>query len=154
SSGNSNTNGSHAAVNAPTVAVPATALDLQQTVINVVQTDQPSVVEITGHSNQGEVIGSGVVIRSNGYIVTNDHVVNGSSDFVVTLSSGSQVPAQVIGQDPGDDLAVLKITASNLRVITLADSGSVKVGEFAIALGNPLGLQQSATFGIVSALNR
>jgi S1-C subfamily serine protease len=154
SSASNTDNGSHAAVNAPTVAVPATALDLQQTVINVVQTDQPSVVEVTGQSNQGEVIGSGVVIRSNGYIVTNDHVVDGSSNFVVTLSSGSQVPAQVVGQDPGDDLAVLKISASHLRVITLADSGSVKVGEFAIALGNPLGLQQSATFGIVSALNR
>ncbi len=139
---------------APTVAVPATALDLQQTVINVVQTDQPSVVEITGQNNQGEVIGSGVVVRSNGYIVTNDHVVNGFSNFMVTLSTGSQVPAQVVGQDPGDDLAVLKISGSNLRVITFASSGSVQVGEFAIALGNPLGLEQSATFGIVSALNR
>ena len=139
---------------APTVAVPATAQDLQQTVINVVNTDQPSVVEVTGQSNQGEDIGSGDIVRSNGYIVTNDHVVSGFSDFMVTLSNGTQVSAQVVGEDPSDDLAVLKISASNLRVITFANSSSVQVGDFVVALGNPLGLQQSATFGIVSALNR
>ncbi len=139
---------------APTVAVPASAQDLQQTVINVVKTDQPSVVEVTSQGSQGEAIGSGVIIRSDGYIVTNDHVVNGFSTFTVTLSSGSQQTAQVVGVDPNDDLAVLKISASNLRAITLANSSNVQVGEFDIALGNPLGLQQSATFGIVSALNR
>jgi S1-C subfamily serine protease len=153
-SGSSNASTGDTHVTAPTVAVPATALDLQQTVINVVHTDQPSVVEIMGQGNQGEDIGSGVVIRSNGYIVTNDHVVNGYSNFTVTLSNGSQLAAQVVGEDPGDDLAVLKVSASNLRVISLANSGNVQVGEFAIALGSPLGLQQSATFGIVSALNR
>jgi S1-C subfamily serine protease len=152
SSSGSNSSGS--AQTAATVAVPATALDLQQTVINVIDTDQPSVVEITGQSFQGEDIGSGVVMRSNGYIVTNDHVVNGFSNFMVTLSNGSQEPAQVVGEDPSDDLAVLKISATNLRAITFADSSHVRVGEFAVALGNPLGLQQSATFGIVSALNR
>ena len=150
----SNASASGSQVTAPTVAVPATALDLQQTVVNVVHTDQPSVVEITGQGSQGGDIGSGDVMRSNGYIVTNDHVVSGYSNFSVTLSNGTQVPAQVVGEDPGDDLAVLKISASNLRVITLANSSNVQVGEFAIALGSPLGLQQSATFGIVSALNR
>jgi S1-C subfamily serine protease len=154
STSNNASNGSGSQVTAPTVVVPATALDLQQTVVNVVHTDQPSVVEITGQGSQGEDIGSGVVVRSNGYIVTNDHVVNGYSNFSVALSNGSQLPAQVVGEDPGDDLAVLKISASNLRVITLANSSTVQVGEFAIALGSPLGLQQSATFGIVSALNR
>jgi S1-C subfamily serine protease len=139
---------------APTVAVPANALDLQQTVINVIDTDQPSVVEVTGQSFQAEDIGSGVVMRSNGYIVTNDHVVNGFSNFMVTLSNGSQLPAQVVGEDPGDDIAVLKISATNLRPISFANSSNVRVGAFAVALGNPLGLQQSATFGIVSALNR
>jgi S1-C subfamily serine protease len=147
-------NSSGSAQSAATVAVPATALDLQQTVINVIDTDQPSVVEITGRSLQGEDIGSGVVMRSNGYIVTNDHVVNGFSNFMVTLSNGSQEPAQVVGEDPSDDLALLKISATNLRPIALANSSNVRVGEFAVALGNPLGLQQSATFGIVSALNR
>jgi S1-C subfamily serine protease len=151
SSGNNSTGSARSAA---TVAVPATALDLQQTVINVIDTDQPSVVEITGQSFQGEDIGSGVVMRSNGYIVTNDHVVNGFSNFMVTLSNGSQEPAQVVGEDPSDDLAVLKISATNLRAITFANSSNVKVGEFSVALGNPLGLQQSATFGIVSALNR
>ena len=152
--GSSNASTSDSSITAATVAVPATALDLQQTVINVVHTDQPSVVEIMGQGSQGEDIGSGDVMRSDGYIVTNDHVVSGYSNFTVTLSNGSQVPAQVVGEDPGDDLAVLKISASKLRVITLANSSNVQVGDFAIALGSPLGLQQSATFGIVSALNR
>jgi S1-C subfamily serine protease len=154
SSNSSSSNSSSSAQTAATVAVPATALDLQQTVINVVNTDQPSVVEITGQSVQGEDIGSGVVMRSNGYIVTNDHVVSGFNNFMVTLSNGSQETASVVGEDPSDDLAVLKISASNLRAVTLANSSNIRVGEFAIALGNPLGLQQSATFGIVSALNR
>ena len=139
---------------APTVAVPATAADLQQTVINVVNTDQPSVVEITGQSSQGEDIGSGDVVRSNGYIVTNDHVVNGFGNFMVTLASGSQLSASVVGEDPGDDLAVLKVSASNLRVLPFANSSKVQVGAFVVALGTPLGLQSSATFGIISALNR
>ena len=139
---------------APTVAVPASASDLQQNVVNVIHTVQPSVVEVVSQGGQGEAIGSGEILTPNGYIVTNDHVVNGFSQFSVSLSSGKSLTAQLIGQDQQDDLAVLKVNASNLQPIAFADSAKVQVGQFAIALGSPLGLQQSATFGIVSALNR
>jgi S1-C subfamily serine protease len=138
----------------PTVAVPASAQDLQQTIVNVVHTVQPSVVEVTSSGGQGEAIGSGVVLRSTGYIVTNDHVVQGFSQFQVTLSNGAQDNAQLVGQDPQDDLAVLKVAATNLQPINVGDSGQLQIGQFAIAIGSPLGLQQSATLGIVSALNR
>ncbi len=139
---------------APTVVVPPSAQDLQQTIINVIQTTQPSVVEVTSEGAGGGAIGSGVVLRADGYIVTNDHVVTGFSSFSVTLSSGKQETATLVGEDPQDDLAVLKVNESNLRPINFADSSKVRIGQFAIAIGNPLGLTQSATFGIISALNR
>lgn len=139
---------------APTIAVPASASDLQQNVVNVIHTVQPSVVEVVSQGGQGEAIGSGEILTANGYIVTNDHVVNGYSQFSVSLSSGQSMTAQLVGQDPQDDLAVLKVNTTNLQPIAFADSAKVQVGQFAIALGSPLGLQQSATFGIVSALNR
>jgi S1-C subfamily serine protease len=139
--------GAHAA---PTVAVAPSAQDLQQTIENVIHTVQPSVVEVTSEG----AIGSGDILTTDGYIVTNDHVVQGFNTFSVTLSSGKTLPAQVVGQDAQDDLAVLKVSITNAQPIALADSSKVQVGEFAIAVGNPLGLQQSATLGIVSALNR
>jgi S1-C subfamily serine protease len=137
-----------------TISLPPSAQDLQQAIISVVHNVQPAVVEVTSDGASGEAIGSGVVMRSDGYIVTNDHVVAGYSQFHVLLSDGTNKTATVVGQDAQDDLAVLKIDATNLQAITLADSSKVQVGEFALALGNPLGLNQSATLGIVSALNR
>lgn len=144
-----NTNGT-----AAPVVVPAAAQDLQQTIINVVSTVQPSVVEITSTGSQAEATGSGEILTSDGYIVTNDHVVAGFSTFNVRLSNGVSYPAHLTGQDPQDDLAVLKVDATNLQPIAFADSSAVRVGQFAVALGSPLGLNNSATFGLVSALNR
>jgi len=144
----------------------AQATDLQSNIESVIRKVQPSVVEITssGASTGGfgfgitnaasEAIGSGEILTSNGYIVTNNHVVSGFTQFQVTLANGNSVPAQLVGTDPNDDLAVLKINGSNLPTITFGDSGKVQVGQFVIAIGNPLGLTQSATFGIVSATNR
>ncbi len=137
-----------------TVAVPAAAQDLQQTIINVVHAVQPSVVEVQSKGSRGGGIGSGEILTPDGYIVTNDHVVAGFSSFTVLLSNGQAMSARLVGASPQDDLAVLKVGATNLRPIAFADSSKVQVGQFAIALGSPLGLQQSATFGIVSALNR
>ena len=137
-----------------TVAVPPNAEALQQAIINVINMVQPSVVEITGQSSQGESIGSGEILNTNGYIVTNEHVVGGFSALVVQLSDGKQYPATLVGKDPQDDLAVVKIRAADLRPINIANSNRVQVGEFSIAIGSPLGLQQSATIGIVSALDR
>jgi S1-C subfamily serine protease len=139
---------------APTVAVPPSATDLQQTVINVIKTVQPSVVEITSKAGRGSAIGSGEIITTDGYIVTNDHVVRGFTNFTVTLANGQSYPATLRGEAPDDDLAVLKINASGLRPIAIGDSSQVQVGQFAIAIGSPLGLEQSATFGIISALDR
>ncbi len=127
---------------------------LQQAAETGVQAVQPSVVEVTSSNAQGEAIGSGEILTTSGYIVTNDHVVAGYSSYQVTLSCGTTLSAQVTGQDAQDDLAVLKITASNLKPIAFGNSVKTQVGEFVIAVGNPLGLEQSATFGIVSALNR
>jgi S1-C subfamily serine protease len=147
--------GSKAAV---TVAVPPSAQDLQQTIINVIRTVQPAVVQIQGQGASGGDIGSGEILPSSdssgSYIVTNDHVVQGQQTFTVLLSSGKQYPATVVGTDPQDDLAVLKINVTGLQPIAFGDSSKVQVGQFAIAIGSPLGLDQSATLGIVSALNR
>jgi len=141
---------------APSVNVSTNITALQQTVETVAKAVQPSVVEVTSTSpgQNGESIGSGDILTSSGYIVTNDHVVQGFSNFTVTLSNGVNKQAQLVGQDAQDDLAVLKISATNLTPIALGDSSKATVGEFAIAIGSPLGLRNTATFGIVSALNR
>ncbi|MGH2485622.1 MAG: S1C family serine protease [Ktedonobacterales bacterium] len=137
-----------------TVAVPASATDLQQTIVNVIANVQPSVVEVISQGGQGEAIGSGEILSKDGYIVTNDHVVDGFSTFQVVLSTGQQMPAQLVGKSPQDDLAVVKVSGSNLHAIAVGDSAKAQVGQFVVAVGSPLGLAESATFGIVSALNR
>jgi S1-C subfamily serine protease len=148
-------NGIHIGGNQTPVEVPPSATDLQQTIINVIRAVQPSVVEVqsTGGASGG-AIGSGEIITNDGYIVTNDHVVHGFSSFSVSLANGKQLSARLIGEDPQDDLAVLKVDGQNLPPIAIGDSSKVQVGQFAIAIGSPLGLTQSATFGIISALNR
>lgn len=100
--------------------------------------------------------GSGVIFDANGYIATNNHVVENSQELVVSLADGRTFPGKVVGVDPATDLAVVKINANNLPVAALGDSDSLMVGEPAIAIGNPLGLefQGSVTVGIISALNR
>ncbi|HEX8034732.1 MAG TPA: trypsin-like peptidase domain-containing protein [Ktedonobacterales bacterium] len=139
---------------APVVNVSSNVKSLEQTVQTVAKAVAPSVVEITSTGNGQEGIGSGDVLTKDGYIVTNDHVVQGFTNFTVTLSDGTKLPAQLIGQDPQDDLAVVKVSATNLQPISFADSSKLTVGQFAIAIGNPYGLRETATFGDVSALNR
>lgn len=141
-----------------TVAASASSDTLEQSVEAAVQTAQPSVVEVDSVSGRHEAVGSGNILTTSGYIVTNDHVVRGYRTFTVTLADGSTQKAQLVGQDPQDDLAVLKIAATTsgatLHPIAVADSSKVQVGQFAIAVGNPLALGESASFGIVSAVNR
>jgi len=117
---------------------------------------RPSVVEVTVTTPQGEALGSGVIIDSRGYIVTNNHVVDGATSIKVTLYDGKQLTAQLAGTDPADDLAVLKITppSGGLTVATLGDSSKLQVGEDVLAIGNPLGITQTVTNGIISALGR
>jgi len=138
-----------------TLPVAAAAQDLQQQVVNVIHTVQPTVVQVESQSSAGSAIGSGEIVSSDGYIVTNDHVVRGFTSYAVLLSNGKTYSATLVGEAPQDDLAVLKISAgASLQTIPFGDSKQAEVGQFVIALGSPLGLTQSATFGIVSALNR
>ena len=97
---------------------------------------------------------SGVIVDPDGYIVTNNHVVENASEIRVTLADNRQFAAEVIGTDPGSDLAVIKIDASKLIAADWGDSGQLEVGEWVLAIGNPYGLDRTVTFGIVSAKNR
>jgi len=142
------------ATSAPNVSISSDTTTLQQSVENVAAAVEPSVVKITSVGGRSEAIGSGDILTADGYIVTNDHVVQGFSNFSVTLANGTNYSATVVGQDAQDDLAVIKIAATGLQPIAFADSSKAQVGEFAIAVGYPLGLKETATFGIVSALNR
>ncbi len=97
---------------------------------------------------------SGVVIDSDGYIVTNNHVVEGATDIKVTLSDNREFTAEVVGADPGSDLAVLKIPATGLIAAGWGDSDQMEAGDMVLAIGNPYGLDRTVTFGIISAKNR
>jgi len=99
-------------------------------------------------------LGSGVIISKNGYIVTNYHVISAASKITVKTHNGKVYTAKVIGSDPKTDLAVIKIDADNLKPITFTNSNNIEVGDIALAVGNPFGLRESVTAGIVSALNR
>jgi len=101
---------------------------------------------------QGE--GSGVIVSPEGYILTNNHVVDGATDVRVTLSDKREFKARIVGTDPKTDLAVLKIDASNLPSAVIGDSDKVQVGDYALAIGNPFGLGSTVTMGIISATGR
>src|SRR5256714_342262 len=101
-----------------------------------------------------QALGSGVVISPDGYIVTNHHVVDGAQEITVELTDRRSFPAKVVGTDPPSDLAVLKIDAKDLPVLTLGDSDKVRVGDIVLAVGNPLGIGQTVTSGIISAKGR
>ena len=101
-----------------------------------------------------KALGSGVVISKDGYIVTNNHVVSDSKEIYVYTHDGKKYKAKLIGTDPKTDLAVIKIDAKNLHPITFTDSSNIKVGDIALAIGDPFGLGESVTQGIISAVNR
>jgi serine protease Do/serine protease DegQ len=101
-----------------------------------------------------EGLGSGVIVTPDGYILTNNHVVEGADELKVTLADDRDFIAKVIGSDPKTDIAVLKIEGQNLPTVTLADSAKLRVGDVVFAVGNPLGVGQTVTMGIVSAIGR
>lgn len=110
----------------------------------------------TGGTVEQQGSGSGIILSSDGYILTNSHVIEGATSVDVVLSTGEEYPATLVGQDTKTDLSVLKIDAKNLPAAELGKSAELKVGELAVAIGNPLGLefQGSVTAGVISALNR
>lgn len=110
----------------------------------------------TGGTVEQQGSGSGIILSSDGYILTNSHVIEGATSVDVVLSSGEEYAATLVGQDTKTDLAVLKIDANNLPAAEFGKSAELKVGELAVAIGNPLGLefQGSVTAGVISALNR
>ena len=106
-------------------------------------------------SRPRQSVGSGVIIDADeGYILTNHHVINKATEITVTLSDGREFTAELIGSDEGTDVALLQVEAENLNELKLGDSDSVEVGDFVVAIGNPFGLGQTVTSGIVSALGR
>src|SRR3982075_3755466 len=105
-------------------------------------------------SQREESLGSGVIVSPEGYILTNNHVVEGATDVRVTLSNKRQWQAKVVGADPKTDIAVLKVEGNGYPAITIGDSSKVQVGDYALAVGDPFGVGQTVTMGIVSAMNR
>lgn len=154
--------------------VQASVLDLQAALENVYVQASPSVVSIRTRAlaaqqfgrfspdpesdtpQYAEGLGSGFVWDDQGHIVTNNHVVAGAERLTVIFSDGLSLTAEVVGRDPESDLAVIKVDATDidLKPVTVADSTAVRVGQFAVAIGNPFGLDTTMTFGIISALGR
>jgi Do/DeqQ family serine protease len=110
--------------------------------------------EIPDRESRQEGLGSGVIVTPDGYILTNNHVVEGADELKITLADDRDFIAKVIGSDPKTDIAVLKIEGQNLPTVTLADSAKLRVGDVVFAVGNPLGVGQTVTMGIVSAIGR
>lgn len=99
-------------------------------------------------------LGSGVIVSKDGYILTNNHVVDGADTIRVSLNDGREFTAKVIGRDPKTDVAVVKVDAKNLPFITIADSDKIEIGDLCLAIGNPFGIGQTVTMGIISAKSR
>jgi S1-C subfamily serine protease len=138
---------------------------LQSEVVEVYESAGGSVVNITNRSYAydfffrtvpQEGTGSGFVYDGQGHIVTNYHVIEGAQELFVTLPDGTVVPGQVVGQDPSNDLAVIRIDVPGavLQPIPLGDSTGLLVGQFVVAIGNPFGFERTLTVGVISALGR
>ncbi len=133
-------------------------------VVQVVRQVTPSVVGITNKTllydwfNRPRAVvqgsGSGVIFHPDGYIATNNHVVEGAQELLVTLANGQNLPGRLVGRDPQTDLAVVQIEGAAFPAAPFGDSDLLQVGEAAIAIGNPLGFEQTVTVGVISALNR
>ena len=136
----------------------------EMTVGEIIKKNEDAVVEIivsgTAQNMWGQFqltqgAGSGVIVKEDGYIATNYHVIQGATKVQVTLHNGEQYSARIVGSDPSNDVAVIKIDAKDLTTATVGDSSTVEVGDLAVAIGNPLGqLGGTATSGIISALDR
>jgi S1-C subfamily serine protease len=123
----------------------------EATIIRVAKQATPAVVSVT---DPGVGQGSGVIIRADGIIITNAHVVGTASRVLVGFADGRQLPGQVLGRDPSVDVAVVRVAINGLPTAPLGNSDQIEVGQTAIAIGNPIGLDRTVTTGIISAVNR
>jgi S1-C subfamily serine protease len=149
-------------------APPAAGAELldaySRAVMGVVESIGPAVIGVSGAraagANEGDEgrdrggSGSGVLISPDGYALTNSHVVGGRKKLTATISEGDRLDAEVVGDDPATDLALIRIAARELPYAKLGDSGALRVGQLVIAVGNPLGLESTVSTGVVSALGR
>src|SRR5580693_3293445 len=119
-----------------------------------INVQKPSVDRKTNQHKLMPGSGSGFIISSDGFVVTNNHVIENADEIKVSLADGRTISAELKGTDPSTDIAVLKIYESGLKALSFADSDGLQVGQIAIAIGNPLGLQHTVTAGVVSALGR
>ena len=147
----------HLNVTLPQVGTGSTAR-AANTIAGIAKTVLPTVVSIQVSNPNESATGSGFVIRSDGYILTNNHVAAPAAaaggTMLVQFQNGTSVPGTIVGRDPSYDLAVVKVNLTGLPVATLGNSDSVQVGDTAVAIGSPLGLAGTVTSGIISALNR
>jgi S1-C subfamily serine protease len=126
-----------------------------QTVVNVVDAVSPSVIGISGEREGGASgSGSGFLITPDGYAVTNSHVVAGQPRLRVTTAEGDRLDADLIGDDPSTDVALVRLRSRDLPFVEIGDSGALRVGQLGIAIGNPFGFQSTVSTGVVSALGR
>lgn len=131
--------------------------DFSETVIRVVETIGPAVIGVRRTSRTRDLYdgaGSGVIISPDGYALTNNHVVRGAGRIEGILHDGSVAEAEIVGADPDTDLALMRLNGGKHQSAGLGDSDTLRVGELAIAMGNPLGLQATVTVGVISALRR
>jgi S1-C subfamily serine protease len=126
-----------------------------QAVIHVVETVSPAVISVFGRDNDGRGgAGSGFIVTPDGYAITNSHVIDDRPCLTAETADGDQLRAELVGDDPATDLAVIRLAASGLPYGQLGDSDALRVGQLVIAMGSPLGLQSTVSTGVVSALGR
>ena len=136
-------------------AAGAATVDASDTAVEAVQLVGPAVVTVLNRGQQGMGSGSGVIFSQDGYILTNNHVVEGASALAVVFADSSRREAKLIGTDPLNDVAVIKVEGSVPAVAMLGDSAALQPGETVLAIGSPLGnFRNTVTAGVVSALNR
>ena len=153
--GTNSADGTTTSVSTPAASGQPVANSTSGDVSGVAAKVTPSVVQINVTTDQGEAIGSGVILTSDGRILTNAHVVSGAQSVTITTSDGKKYQASVVGADTKADIAVVQAkNASGLTAATLGDSSKLVVGQSVVAIGSPGGLQNTVTTGIVSALNR
>jgi S1-C subfamily serine protease len=163
-SGSGETPGGEPGQNPPATKVssageaPARDADLldaySQAVINVAQSVGPAVIAVSARGDSRGGSGSGFLVTPDGYAVTNSHVVHGRQSFTATTEEGDKIAADLVGDDPSTDLALLRLVARDLPYATFGDSQALQVGQLVIAMGNPFGFRSTVSTGVVSAVGR